>query len=828
MQRFGQAATLVVCLADLSQDLRYAARTLTKQRVFAAAAVLMLALGIGVNSAMFALVDAILLRPLPFPEPDRLVKVWERTVTSAQGPVSPINLLDWQARTRTFSGMAAYVPNVAGMVLAGADGSAETISRQWVSSGIFDVLGVVPVAGRTFHPSDDTSGVAVVILSEGLWRTRFNADPAIVGRTLRLDGDPWLVVGVVPNEAQVIGRASMWALSPGRFPPVVPPAGGRFAFAHAIGRVKPGVPLETAADDMTTVAAGLARELPGTNAGRGVTIEPLHDAVFGRELRLTSALFLGVVGLVLLICCANIANLLLTRATIRRRELAMRAALGAGRARVIRQLLTESLLLSAIGGLLGIVVGVGILRIAPSIIPADLLPAPVALSFDVRVLVFSIAATLVVGLLFGLAPAWQAANAPLAQLIASESRTASPRGGRARAALVMAQVATAVVLLFAAGLLLRTLLNLDGVDRGYRAESVLTMLVDPVDARYGGPAGLLQFYDSLEREIRARPGIRSAGWATTLPMGQSYSGQAFAEIVSDPALDESARPIADYQIASPSYFETVDLPVVAGRGFDDRDRSDTVPVCLVNEAFVRRHFRGRSPIGVRLALRPATVPQAKPFIREIVGVARQVKGRPDEAEDFLQVYVPLAQNTVGDIFLFVTPESGDAGVLAPAVRDAFAAIDKDQITSVRNVMTLEDVASVATGRYRFRAVLVVTFAGLALVLAMVGVFGVLAYSVEQRIRDFGVRRALGATTADVLRLVGLSAGPMVTAGVAIGLALSVVLGRLLASLLFGVQPLDAMTFGSVAIVLALTALLSILGPAWRATRIDPVVALRAE
>jgi putative ABC transport system permease protein len=812
---------------DLRQDLRFAMRTLTRERLFTAAAVLMLALGIGANSAMFALVDAILLRPLPFPAPDRLVVLWEQTPASPRSPVSPINLLDWKARTRTFDGMAAYVPNIAGMVLASEDGNAETISRQWVSSGIFEVLGVRPIAGRTFLPSDDADRAAVVVLTETFWRTRFDADQGIVGRSLRLDGDPWTVIGIVPDSAQVIGRASMWALSTPRFPPVAPPNAGRAGFARAIGRLKPGVPLETAADDLSAVAAALARELP-SNAGRGATIEPLHGAVVGRELRLTSMLFLGVVGLVLLICCANIANLLLARATVRRRELATRAALGAGRSRVIRQLLTESLVLGVLGGLIGIAVGAAILSVAPSVLPADLLPAPVTLSFDSRVLAFCALATLIVASLFGLAPAWQAANAPLAQVIASESRTASPRGSRTRTSLAAAQVAVAVVLLFAAGLLLRTLANLDDVDRGYRAESVLTVLVDPVDSRYGSPAGLLRFYDAIEQDLRSRPGVRAAAWATTLPMGESYFGQTFAEVAGDAPLEESARPVVDYQIVSPSYFDTLDLPIVTGRAFDERDRADSVPVCMVNEAFVRRFFQGRSPIGLRLVIRPMTGPQAKPFIREIVGVARQVKGRPDETNDFLQIYIPLAQNTIGDIFLLVRPESGDAAALAPAVRATFARLDTDQLTSVRSVMTLEDVASDGTARHRFRAVLVLTFAGLSLGLAMVGLFGVIAYSVEQRVRDFGVRRALGATTRDVLGVVMSGAAPMIAIGAVIGLALSLAAGRLLASLLFGVRPLDAATFGAVALVLAVTAAVAVVGPAWRAARVDPAVALRAD
>ena len=813
---------------DLRQDLRYATRTLTRERVFAAAAVLMLALGIGANSAMFALVDAILLRPLPFPTPDRLVMLWEQTPASPRTRVSPINLLDWKARSRTFEGMAAYVPNVAGMVLAGEDGNAETVPRQWVSSGIFDVLGVRPVVGRTFLPSDDAERASVVVLTESFWRSRFNADPGIVGRSLRLDGDPWTVVGIVPDAAQVIGRSSMWALSTDRFPPAAPSNAGRFAYAEAIGRLKPGVTHEGAAGDLSAIAAALARELPASNTGRGVTIEPLHGAVVGRELRLTSILFLGVVGLVLLICCANIANLLLARATVRRRELATRAALGAGRSRVVRQLLTESLVLGVVGGVIGVALGVAILRVAPSVIPPDLLPAPVTLSFDLRVLAFCALATLIVAALFGLAPAWQAANAPLAQVIASESRTTSRRGGRTRATLAAAQVATAVVLLFAAGLLLRTLANLNAVDRGYRAESVLTMLVDPVDSRYGGPAGLLRFYDAIEQDLRSRPGVRAAAWATTLPMGQSYFGQSFVEVIGDAPVEESARPIVDYQIASPSYFDTLDLPIVGGRAFDDRDRADSVPVCLVNEAFVRRLFPGRSPIGMRLAIRPASAPQAKPFIREVVGVVRQVKGRPDETADFLQLYIPLAQNTVGDIFLLVRPDSGDAAALAAAVRASFTKNDPDQITSVRNIVTLEDVAAEGTARHRFRAVLVLTFAGLSLGLAMIGLFGVIAYSVEQRVRDFGVRRALGATTRDVLGVVAGAAVPMIAIGAVTGLALSLAAGRLLASLLFGVGSLDAATFVGVALVLAVTAAAAVIGPAWRAARIDPAVALRSE
>ncbi|MGH9816337.1 MAG: ADOP family duplicated permease [Candidatus Acidiferrales bacterium] len=812
-------------LDTLRQDIRYAMRNLRRQPAFTAVVVLTLALAIGANSAIFALVDATLLRPLPFPDPERLVMMWERNATSARGGVAPLNLLDWNERTRSFERISGFIPNVGGMVMSGADGTADTVPRQWVLAGIFDALGIKAIAGRTFLDSDDRQRANVVVLSEGFWRSRFNADPSVVGRAIRLDGTPYTVVGVVPQEAQVIGRASIWALVPITG---APPAARRAYFLRAIGRLKPGVTLEAANADMAGVAKGLAREYPATNKGRGVTLAPMRDAVIGSELRLTSMLFLGVVGFVLLICCANVANLLLARATARTRELAVRSALGAGRRRLMRQLLTESLVLSATGGLLGAAAGAAILRIAPAMIPQGLLSGAVTLSFDLRVAAFCAVTALLVGLLFGLAPAWQATGVSAVQSLASGSRTATARGGRVRSLLVVGEVATAVVVLIGAGLLLRTLLAVENVERGYEAEGVLTMLVDPLGSRYPNPASLTQFFEAVEGEIRALPGVRSVGWASTLPLGPSDAGQRSFEIVGDPQPEESQRPIADYQIVGPTYFQTLDLPVVAGRAFTDRDTPDGVPVCIVNEALVRRHFEDRSPIGARLALRTTSSAQAEPFVREIVGVARQVKGRPDETEDFLQIYVPMAQDLRDDIYLLVRPASGPAEELARSVRAAIARVDQAQLVSVRDVMTLEAVAWEATARHRFRAVLVMTFAALALLLAMVGVFGILAYAVQQQVRDFGVRMALGATTGDVLRLVVGSAGRVIATGVVIGLIASAMLSRLLTSVLFGVEPWDPVTFASVTILLVFTAALATAAPAWRAARIDPAVALRSE
>jgi putative ABC transport system permease protein len=432
-----------------------------------------------------------------------------------------------------------------------------------------------------------------------------------------------------------------------------------------------------------------------------------------------------------------------------------------------------------------------------------------------------------VGLVFGVAPAWQATSISSPVALEAETRTVTG-SGRFRSLLVAAEVTTAVLLLFGAGLLMRTLIAVESYDRGFRAQSVLSMLVDPLGSKYPTPEKLIQFFDQVEEQVRAVPGVQDVAWTSALPMGESLYGDLALtyEIVGDPPVEESKRPSTRLQAVSKSYFSAIDLPIVAGRPFDARDARDTTPVCIVNEAFVRT-LGGRSPIGMRVAFKVAGSPDDKPDVGEIVGVAKQVKGRPDEPKDYVQIYVPLPQQLSDDMLMLVRPKSGRAEALTPAVRGAISRVDTEQLVSVRDVTTLEDVERAATGRHRFRAVMVAAFAGLALVLAMVGVFGILAYSVQQRVRDFGVRRALGATTGDVLRLVVSDAARVVLIGVVVGLALSAVLGRLITTMLFAVRPLDAVTFAMVTIVLAVTAALAIAGPAWRAVRIDPADALRS-
>jgi putative ABC transport system permease protein len=810
-------------LEEMRSDVRLALRQLISAPVFTLVAALTLALGIGVNSAIFSLADAALMRPLPFGQAERLVMLWERTPTSPKTGVSPLNMRDWSLQSRSFEGIAFVQRGMGGgPLLTAPDGSIETAERQSISASFFDVLRVVPIVGRTFTPEDDGPSPRVVLLGEAVWRRRFGGDPSIVGRLVRLNGEPYTVIGVVPGDVQFSRPAEIWTLA-GQFPDV-PRLRAIRAF-DVVARLKPEVPMEAAQAELSVIAARLARAHPEPNKDAGVTVEPIREAIVGSDLATTSVFLLGVVGFVLLLCCANVANLLLARATARAREIAVRSALGAERGRIIRQLLTESLVLAMFGGLLGIGIGAVILWAAPALIPVGLLPAAVTPAFDVRVVMFGAAAALAVGVVFGVIPAWQATGGSLAMVLASESRASTSTSWRLRSLLVSAEVAAAVVLLCGAGLLLQTLLRLVGGDTGYRApsESVLTLdfsVRTGKDSRYPTEEALIQFYDAVSRDVNALPEVHRVGWASSLPYGTRELGRWAFEIIGDPQVEARDRPTAEYTTADPGYFRTLDLPIVGGRGFNERDTLHSVPVCLVNEAFVRRHFTGRNPIGARLSLTAG--PSAQ--LREIVGVARQTSGQPDAPEELLQVYVPLAQFPTGDVYMVVQPSVGAAEMLTPLVRRVVGRIDPD--VPVRRDRTLETLSIESTAGYRFRAKVVGTFAALALVLAMVGVFGVLAYTVQQRQREIGVRMALGATSAGVMWLVFRDAGRMIATGAIVGIVLAGFSGQLIATFLFGVDPLDPLTFVSVPFVILLTAIVAAAAPAWRASRINPVEAFR--
>ena len=833
---------LTTWLEERGSDIRFALRQLRRAPGFAAVAVLTLALGIGANSAMFALADATFFRALPFAHPaDHLVMVWESRGPGSLIVVNQADYLDWNQGNRTFVAMAAMSQRLT--TIAGPDGLPEQVPSQLVSGRFFDVLGVTPLLGRTFVSSDSGPRPRAVVVSEAFWRSRLGADPAAIGRSVIVSGEPLDVIGVIPSSFQLMppgglrpsGPTQLWMLLE-----VVAPEGPFRRLSHlltVVGRLKPDVSLAGAQADLDAVASRLAEQFPESNKGHGVTVQPLREALVGTEVRLTSLLLLGVVGFVLLMCCANVASLLLAQASSRARELAVRAALGAGRGRVVTQLLTESLVLASIGGVVACGVTAALLAAAPSLVPPGVLPNAVTLSFDGRVAVGCVLTTVAVGLLFGLAPAWQVTRGRLAEAVASEGRT-TRRGGWLRNGLVSVQVAAAVLVLCGAGLLLRTLITLQNMGSGARATEVLTGVVNLPMPLPGAPQtypsvdAVRRFYAAVEREVRAIPGVRSVAWGGAMPLDGNWYGQGFA-IAGDPPKPPAALDVAPYHMVSPTYFETLDVPIVAGRGFTAADTAEAPAVALVSEAFVAQYLKGRSPLGTRmeigrigLAGRPRPPGEIAVPTVEIVGVVHQVKGLAAETAPLAHVYVPLAQNAFWAASLVVRPDRGDAAALAGPVRAALARVDRDR--ALLRVRTIATIADEATARQRFRAVLVGAFAVLALTLAMVGVFGVLSQSVQQRMREFGVRIALGASRQNVIGLVLGHATRITLAGLVAGLALAAMLGRLMAALIYPVTPLDPWTFALVPVVAGLTALAAFVAPAWRATRVDPATAFREE
>ncbi len=821
-------------IEEFSADIRSAFRQMKASPGFTLVAALTLALGIGANSAIFALADATFLRPLPFTAPhDRLVMIWERYPNGFLSQVSPPDFADWADQNRSFDAMAAFLSN--SVVLIGPDGTPEQVTTQMVTARFFELLGVTPIAGRTFVPSDAVSPSTVVI-AEGFWRRRFGADPALVGRSIVIAGRPQTVIGIVPDRFRVVPATisnagseppSLWTVF--NYSSGGDPSQRGAHYMYAVGRIKEGVSFEAAQADITAIGKRNEELYPQTNTGHVPTMQPLREALVGSEMRLTSMLLLAVVGFVLLMCCANVVNLLLARTMGRARELAVRSALGASRRRIVSQIVTESLVLAAVGGLIGLAVGAAILKVAPALVPPGLLPSAVSLTFDERVAAFCAASSLAVGLLFGLAPAWNVTGLSVAQAIGTASRTTT-RGGRFRSVLVVAEVAAAVLVLCGAGLMLRTLISLQSVDAGSGAQDVLTMALNlPVPngrtpTRYEDRDAVYRFYDSVEREVAQAAGVSRVAIGGVLPLDGMWTGQGI-DIEGDPPRQGPSRNLVSYHMVSRTYFETLDIPIVSGRSFTEIDGSGGVQVCIVSEEFVQRYLNGRNPLGVRVAV-PAMGFPMRPVLREIVGVTRQIKMYPNERQPIPQLYVPIAQNSWYSASLIVRPRTGPAEALLPAVKAAVARVDKEQ--PVARVRTIQAVAAEATSRPRFRAVLVGTFAALALGLAMVGVFGLLAYSVQQRVREFGVRIAMGAAASDVMRLVLGNAAKLTVVGLVIGLIVAALLSRYVATLVYPVRPLDPITFVAVPIVLAATAALAVAAPAWRAARVDPVVAFRAE
>jgi len=826
-------------LDERRTDIRFALRQLRRAPGFAAVAILTLALGIGANSAIFALADATFLKALPFRQPaDRLVMISESRGPGTTGPVSTADYTDWRDQNQTLAAIAAM--NLGLPTVTGPDGVPEQVVGYQVTAAFFEVLGVTPLSGRTFLESDSKPAPHAVVVGEGFWRSRLGADPAAVGRSLVVNGQPLDLVGILPASFQLVPPAGsprgeapqVWILY--EMPSGGPPARRQSHTLTVVGRMRAGMSLERTQDDLAAIAARLEAQFPESNKGHGVTVQPLREALIGSELRLMSLLLLGVVGFVLLMCCANVASLLLAHATGRMQELAVRAALGAGRGRVAVQLLTESLALASIGGIAAVGVTAALLAAAPSFVPAGVLPNAVALSLDGRVAVVCALTTVTMGILFGLAPAWQFTRGRLADAVSTEGRI-TRHGAWLRSGLVSAQVAAAVLVLCGAGLLLRTLLTLQNVDSGFKAREVLTGLITLPSPAAGTPGPyptidtVHRFHELVEREVRAIPGVRNVAWGGIMPLEGAWMNQTFS-IVGDPVKPMASRDFAPYHMVSPSYFAALDIPIVAGRGFTAADTARGPAVCLVSEAFVEKYLNGRAPLGMRLELsrvghlmdptRPGQV------VAEIVGVVRQVKLAIAEPAPAPQIYVPIAQNAWWAAALLVRPERGDAAALAAPVRAAVARVDRER--ALGRLRTMATVVEDSTSRQRFRAVLVGAFAAMALLLAMVGVFGVLSQSVRQRTREFGVRIALGASRQSVIGLVVGHATRITLIGLVVGLALAAMLGRLMATLIYPITPWDPLTFIVVPIVAALTAIAACMAPAWRATPVDPATAFRDE
>lgn len=805
-------------MGDFWRDVVYAARVLRQAPGFTAIAVAVTAIGIGANGAIFTLVDAALLRPLPFARPAELVQLWEKPPRETRNAVSPLNFLDWSEQNRGFASMAGVSGSSRTMI---TDGVPERIHGEAVTARFFDVFGVPPVAGRTFTADDARPGIRRIVIAEAMWRTRFGANPKTVGSTILLDGEDWTVIGVMPAAFQVWQQADYWMLfNIARRPEMRAPH-----YLRVFGRLKPGVTIEEAQSDMSVIGENLARDYPATNKGWGVTMLPLHDATVGETLRTTSLVLGGVVGLVLLMACANVANLLLARGAGRSREIAVRTALGGSRIRILRQLLTESLLLATMGGAVGVALAWVVTAAVPKFLPAGTLPPGVQLALDGRVGAFCVAAMLLTGLLFGLAPAWQAARIPLTDALRAGGRTATEGMSGFRSTLAAAEIAVAVTLAAGAGLLFRTLVSLNQVETGIRADHVLTAELSLSSVKYKKAGSTLPFYQSVEREVAALPGVRSAAFSTTLPT-QGWDIGMPAELVDRPAPDPSKRRAVHYQMVSPHYFQTLGIPLLEGRAFTAQDTAASPPVCIVNEEFVRQFLEGREPLGMKARIDAMGDIGPVPVVREIVGVIRQVEvDGPEERRKSAEVYVPLAQNPWFWGVLSVRTATEPAA-MTRAIKEAVARVDSRQ--AIAKIATMEELVSETKVQPRFRAALVGAFAVVAIVLAAVGIFGVIAFSVSRRTREFGIRSALGAQTGDILRIV-LAGGLRITAaGIAIGLAGAAALTRSLESLLFGVQSTDPATFLAASATPALVALIACVVPALRAAAVDPAIALRQE
>ncbi len=824
-------------MRSLFHDLQYAGRQMMKSPGFAVVAILTLALGIGANTTIFSVVNGVLLNPLPFPEANRLVVLFHCKPNFSKGSISYLNFLDWQRDNKSFDTMAAY-RNAGGMTLTGM-GQAENIKGEMVSAGFFELLGVKPVTGRAFTTDEDRLGAnPTVMISEGLWKRKFASSPHTVGQVIVLDGVPRVVIGIVPASFQL----EEWNFHTAEaYTPVGEWSEPQFRNRNAawgmdaIARLKPGVTLAEAAEDMKRVNRGLEATYPDVDAGIKTTIVPLKDQIVG-EVRPVLLVLMGAVLFVLLIACVNVANLQLARSTARQREFAVRVALGARQKRLVRQVLTESVALSVVGGFLGLVLSYWGTKGAVAAIP-NMLPRAENIGIDGRVMLFTLAIAVLAGVVFGLAPALRTSRTDVSATLNQSGRSLVGTRHRAQAVFVTIEMAMALVLLVGAGLMIRTLVRLWDVSPGFNPRNVITFSITPsASLSRQSPDAIRAAYRQIEAAMRSVPGVQEASvdWGARPMIGDWEEG---FWIDGEPhAEHEADLPLSLRYGVEPNYLQLMQIPLVRGRFFTDADNEHAARVVVIDESFAQKYFAGQDPIGKHLHF----VQESSGGVRddEIVGVVGSVKQfglQPDKANDVeVQYYEPFQQTPdmimrrVGEgLPAFARVRDGmDAEAVFPGIRRALTQIDSQMV--VDDMQPMQQVVADSIAQQRFAMLLFSIFAAGALLLASIGIYGVLSYVVGQRTREVGIRMALGAQKGDVVRAVLRDGAGMVLPGIGIGLMAALALSRLMSAILFGVTPTDMVTFASVPLVLCLVAVLACYLPARRAAKLDPMQALRAE
>ena len=805
--------------------MRYAFRTLLRSPGFTTVALLTLALGIGANTAIFSFVNGVLLKPLPYQDPHSIVMVWEKPPEGYRNGISTLNFLDWKSQNNVFQAMAAI--RFGGSVTLTGAGEPVELAAASVSAPYFDIFGVRASLGRTFASDEDQAGKSqVVILSHRLWQSRFGADPKILGRTLTLNRKPCTVIGVLPAHGPFDRSwAQLW--TPLAFEPHDMTRDYHWLLSCA--RLKPGVTLEKAQAEMNTIGARIADAYPQSNKGWGVTVERFEDQLVGRQLRSSLYVLLAAVGAILLIGCANLANLTLARGTSREREIAVRAALGAGRWRLIQQLLKENVLVALAGGSLGLALGYGMMRGLKLLVPAGYLPQEADISIDVNILLFTLVVSILTAILFGLAPALHATRVDLAGSMKEGGRSATSGSGRARlrSALIVSEVALAFILLSGAGLLIGSFYRLQRVDTGFNSTNVITAGIPVARTRFAQPAQLLEYLRQISERVGAVPGVRGVAFTNALPMQGWGDGMPFL-VAGHEAVDMAHRTACFYKRISVSYFRTLQIHLLRGRALTDQDRPGAPPALVINESMAKRYFKGEDPIGKRILIQELLYgqPGLGPEIAwEVVGIVGDEQTGDLGDTKSPGVYVTYSQSPTNDVNM-VLSASADPALLTTAINAAVHEVDKNQ--ALADVRTLDQIKSGTVANDRLQTMLLATFATLALLLSAVGIYGVISYSVTQRTHELGIRAALGASQRGLLGLVIRHGMTLALVGLVLGAAGSLVLTRLLSTLLFGISPRDPVTLIAVATILAGVAFAACYIPARRAAGIDPTVALRYE